>query len=88
LEKIAQVTGKLPQALQERPEPNIHMEQYIQAFLTLDYFRNELGRLNFIDIVEYSKVIGESEILEFSSIIVAIDRAFLKASREDKKIGN
>lgn len=78
-------TGKLPKALENRPELRDSLEPYIQAFITLSSFRNEQGKINFSDIVLYADKICEEEVLDFVSIMSAADNAYLSAV-ENKKV--
>jgi len=79
----------LPIALQKRPELSKRIEPYIQAYLTLGSFRNELGRIEFRDIVLYAEKVDEEEVLDFVSIIACAERAYITAIKEksESKVG-
>lgn len=79
-------TGKLPKALENKPDIGIVSAQYIEAFAILNNFRDMNGNLYFADIVKYAELIGEQNVLEFVSIIMKADQAFLEVRREDKTI--
>lgn len=77
----------MPLALQTQPEDLDEVAtQYFQAFVLLDNFRNINGDLSFCDIVKHAELIGDDP-LEFTSIIVKIDKAYKSVSKEDKTIG-
>lgn len=74
----------MPKALEDRPILGVCSEQYLEAFLILGRFRNESGNLEFEDIVTYARVIEESDVLGFVSVIMELDKAF-KSAQEEKK---
>lgn len=83
---MARNTGRLPRALEERPEIEETDLLYFEAFATLSHFRKDRNSpLNFKDITEYADRLDE-DALEFVSIMIRADNAYLKVVREDKKI--
>lgn len=88
LVKLAQATGKLPQALEDEPEIDEVMAGYLKAFGVLGHYRTSNGTLDIQAVMAYAREVGE-EPLEFVDILTIADRAYLdelkERNRKDKK---
>ena len=80
------MTGRLPQALEERPELTPRLEQYAQAFAILGYFRDINGGLILENIFKYAEQIDENDALDFATVMIIADRALHKAMKEKKEL--
>lgn len=85
--KIARASGKIPQALLHRPEPDQILQVYVDAFLLLNSTKNQEQSISLSDIFIYADTIGEDR-LEFAKIIVAGEKSFIEAKAEKAELNS
>jgi hypothetical protein len=79
--KIASATGKLPKALEERPERNEFLQYYIDAFLILNKTRIQDNPISLFDIFLMADTLKEDR-MEFTQIITTADAALAEAKKQ------
>jgi len=76
---MAQRTGKVPKAIQNKPKPGRRERWLLNAFATLSSTRNGSSPIKISEMLAYSKLLGiilDPE--EFVEIIQAMDSEFMK----------
>ena len=83
---LAEAIGKLPQALQEKPEYTPIIGLFLEAFAMLNATRVEKRRFTLSEIERCAKIVGEGDdLITFTRLMIKLDMAYTKEAAEKQQ---